>query len=50
MLLVLEWEEEIDFSCGCGIESVFLLALLFLVLMCIYSIMVLLQKLCFKIA
>ena len=38
MSLVLELGEKIDCSCVCWIDSVFLLALLFLVLMCIYSI------------
>ena len=38
MPLVLELGEKIDCSCVCWIDSVFLLALLFLVLMCIYSI------------
>ena len=40
----MEWGEEIDCSCICGTESVFLFALLFLVLVCIYSIVVWLRS------
>ena len=49
MPLVLEWGEKIDYSCVCRTESAFLLALFFLVLMCIYSRVEVVQKLYFKI-
>ena len=50
MPLVLEWGEETDSSSVRETESAFSLVLLLLVLMCINSIVVLVQKLHFKIA
>ena len=45
---MLEWWNEIDISCVCGTESVFLLPLSFFVLVCLYSKGVLVQELCSK--